>query len=86
MEFITELFFADKSFKIHAQLDVAEIKNYLAPSVIKQLNPNYKEGDYIYVTVKCSAKEIKNVCIYPLDRLDNENEGVKLVLGRNFAI
>jgi len=86
MEFKTELIFMDKNFKVHAELDVAETKNYLAPSVIKQLNPNYKEGDNIYVTVKCSVREIKNVCIYPLDRLDKDGEGKKLILGRNFAL
>jgi len=86
MEFITELIFEDNSFKVHAELDVAETENYLAPSVIKQLNPNYKEGDIIFVTIKCSVKEINNVCLNPLDRLDHVDEDVKLILGRNFAI
>jgi len=86
MKFITELIFADNRFKVHAELDIAETKNYLAPSLIKQLNANYKDGDNIYVTLKCSVNEVKNVCIYPLDKLDNKSGDVKLILGRNFAI
>jgi len=86
MEFKTELIFEDNSYKIHATLDVANTENYLAPTVIKQLNPNYNDGDCIYVTIKCSFREINNVCLYPLDRLDNEGEDVKLILGRNFAL
>jgi len=86
MEFKAELIFEGKIYGMIAQLDVAETKNYLASSIIKLLNPNYKEGENFYATIKCASKELINVCFYPLNELDEKAVEPYLIFGRNFAL